>query len=190
MDLSTELELVENARRGLEGFSRIYEYYYPRVFNYCLHRTMSKEVAEDITGETFLAAVSQLYDFDTSKGIRFGAWLYRVAHNKIIDSRRRYKFIPVDIEKINLKDANSMNQEAVMRKFELQTQVTVVMADLKPRYQEILSYQYYGELTNPEIAALLDLKISQVNVLIHRSLQAFKKHYAKKFPQSEIFDLN
>ena len=85
-----ELDVEEAEALGAEpnAFSSFYEDALPRVYGYFLHRCGgSVPVAEDLTQETFLAAVSEL-----RKGRRVDApirWIYGIARHKLLDHYRR-----------------------------------------------------------------------------------------------------
>ena len=86
------MELMEQEAEGLgldaATFCAFYDDALPRVYGYFLHRTgRSPAVAEDLTQETFLAAVREL-----KKGRRPEApipWIYGIARHKLLDHYRR-----------------------------------------------------------------------------------------------------
>ena len=84
MDLNTEKQLVEQAKESLQAFDALYEHYLPKIYAYILNRVANKEVAEDVTSKTFIKAMTKIQSFDY-KGYTFGAWLYKIAQNNIID---------------------------------------------------------------------------------------------------------
>ncbi len=190
MTLQQEKKLVGDAQAGLEGFRQLYEWYYPKIFQFCLSRTLNKHLAEDLTAEVFLAAVAYLPKFDLRKDAGFGSWLYRVASNKIIDYWRQNRGVQINfpLELMELvKDDSQASAEENYAKYELKLQTAQVLKALKPRYQEALALRYQGGLDNAEAAAVLGLRVPQLTVLIHRAHEAFKREYLKMFPQTEIF---
>ncbi|MDQ7020649.1 MAG: sigma-70 family RNA polymerase sigma factor [Candidatus Dojkabacteria bacterium] len=81
--------MSKKQKKNIQYFDKIYDYYFYRILKFCVNKVSSSEIAEDITSRVFLSAVEKIIDFDTSKNIRFGSWLYRNANNKIIDYYRK-----------------------------------------------------------------------------------------------------
>ena len=59
-----------------------------RVYRYCLARLGNAAVAEDVTGTVFLRALQAIERYE-SRGAPFAAWLFRIAHNEVINHARR-----------------------------------------------------------------------------------------------------
>jgi RNA polymerase sigma-70 factor (ECF subfamily) len=92
------LALVHRAQRGdAEAFSQLYEQYFPRVYSYVLRHVSQPEVAQDLTSDVFLRAMEHL-DSYRFQDVPFASWLYRIAHNRVIDHYRRLpKQPPVEL---------------------------------------------------------------------------------------------
>ena len=88
--LQYEARIIEQAVQGdKQAFGQLYEIYAERIFRYLSFRTGSMEVAEDLLCEVFLKAWDALPRFGlTNKDHHFKAWLYKIAHNALIDHYR------------------------------------------------------------------------------------------------------
>ena len=188
MTLKEELELVKKAQENITGFDRLYAYYFPRIYTYCLNRVSSREVAEDITGQVFVSALESLMSFDIDKGNKFGTWLYRVTHNKIVDYFRKKKSILFSLLSNEPSSVHDYDEELDLS--DRQKETAEVLKTLKPRYQQIISLKFYSEFDNQEIADTVGIPKSNVALVLHRALKSFKKSFQKLYPESEIFDLN
>jgi RNA polymerase sigma-70 factor (ECF subfamily) len=188
MTLQEELTLVNEAKSNVQAFNRLYEYYFDKIYRYCLNRLGDRESSEDITSQVFLLAVEHIGKFDSSKEVRFGSWLYKVAQNKIIDYYRKNKKQVL----INFEEHEVVDEENVLEKAlhldSLQKNIRYILFQLKPSYQEVISLRFYSELSIGEIAEVLNLKPKQVSVILHRALKDFRKKYLKNYPGSEIFE--
>ena len=92
--------LVNRAQRGdRQAFSDIYACYSPKVYGYVLrHVGGDVEVAQDITSDVFLKAMEHLESY-RFRDVPFSSWLYRIAHNRVVDHyRRQPKMQPVALE--------------------------------------------------------------------------------------------
>ncbi|HEU0116576.1 MAG TPA: sigma-70 family RNA polymerase sigma factor, partial [Thermomicrobiales bacterium] len=79
--------LVERAQRGeREAFAALYDRYLPRVYGYCLRLLGSREAAEDANADVFMRALIALQGYRAGS---FRSWLFTIAHNVIVDHRRR-----------------------------------------------------------------------------------------------------
>jgi RNA polymerase sigma-70 factor (ECF subfamily) len=97
---SSASALVHRAQRGdHEAFSQLYAAYYPKVYAYVLrHVPGQEEVARDLTSDVFMRALEHLKSYRFQE-VPFTSWLYRIAHNRVIDHYRRLpKHQPVPIE--------------------------------------------------------------------------------------------
>ena len=83
------VQLIERAQTcDPETLSELYDFYAPLVYAYVYRRVGDPEVAEDLAGEVFVRVVMVVrggHTWHTS----FRAWLYRVAHNLVVDHYRR-----------------------------------------------------------------------------------------------------
>src|SRR3982074_3302380 len=75
------------------AFDELYARYSPRVFGYLFQRLHGDaEEAEDLTADVFTRIYEKIDDFHP-RGASFSAWVFRIAHNRLIDSvRRRPRF--------------------------------------------------------------------------------------------------
>lgn len=187
MTIEEELALVEAAKTNIQAFEKLYSYYFDRIYGYCLKRTGNVDISKDVTSHTFMQAVEHIGKFKTEKGIRFGAWLYRTAHNRIIDQGKRKSSKNEDLSDHEIGTEYNLDKEITL--ITVQGQIVDCMSNLNSRYQQIISLRFYSELEIPEIAAVMELKPKSVSVILHRALEKLKKEFRKKYPETEIFDL-
>ena len=76
------------ARLDDQAFAELYEHYYDRVVRYIAARTGSRDAVEEMAGDVFVRALESL-DTIQERGIPPGAWLFRVAHNQVVDHHRK-----------------------------------------------------------------------------------------------------
>src|SRR6185369_6271911 len=89
--IEDELELVGRSQRGdQDAFASLYDAYIDRIYRYIYFRVTENEVAEDITSHVFLKAWEKLDTYHPGQS-PFVGWLYRIAHNAIIDYYRTRK---------------------------------------------------------------------------------------------------
>lgn len=183
MDPKQEKELIEKAKKSLDAFDQLYEFYLPKIYGYLLNRTADKDLAEDITSQTFIKAMTKIKTYK-DQGKTFGAWLYGIAHNNLIDYFRKHKAGTIF-------DMNQLESESSAERSAEQSETKLVvlkaMSDLPEQYQEILSLRFFEELSNEEIAEIIGSKKENVALKVHRSLKALQKILKKQGEVNNLF---
>ena len=88
---SEERLLIEAAQKDPSRFAELYEQNFHRVYAYVSRRVRDRAETQDLTAHVFQQALANLNKFKW-RGAPFAAWLYRIAHNAVIDYRRRLFF--------------------------------------------------------------------------------------------------
>jgi RNA polymerase sigma-70 factor, ECF subfamily len=162
------MELVAEEAGALsadrDAFDGFYEDALPRVYGYFLHRCGgSVPVAEDLTQETFLAAVAEL-----RKGRRIEApirWIFGIARHKLLDHYRRQE--KVDLGEIAL-DENAR---------EARDRAVAALAEVAPSQRAALVLCYLDGFSAQEIASALGKSTAAVHSLLERGRASFKSAY-------------
>lgn len=76
------------ARKGSEAFGEVYEEYLNGVYRYLYARTTNTEDASDLTQQVFLKAFEGFPTY-RDQGHPISAWLFKIAHNTVVDFHRR-----------------------------------------------------------------------------------------------------
>lgn len=192
LELQQELALIERAKQSAQAFTQLYRIYLPRIYKYCLYRLPTVETAEDVVGNVFMKAVAKIHNFDTAQGYRWGAWLFKVAHNEVNDYyRSNSRQIKEDFDRIldNEIDPNSDGGEHQVKAEFRRRRTAFVLSQIKPRYQQIITLKFYSQLETAEISVIMQIKPKQVHLVLHRALKAFRKEFLQNFDETEIFDL-
>ncbi|MCA9385596.1 RNA polymerase sigma factor [Candidatus Dojkabacteria bacterium] len=182
MDVKREKLLIEQAKESLEAFDELYEYYFPKIYGYIFNRTRNRQLTEDVTSETFLKAMKKIDSF-VDKGYPFGPWLYRIAHNTLIDAFRKasYDRIPDSFD-----STSEYSTDGDILENEEQELIVQAVQQLPEQYQEILSLRYFQELENEEIAVILKTSSKNVALKMHRALKALKELLSNDYYKSRI----
>lgn len=146
-----EAALVTAARQDPAAFGRLYDHYVQPLYRYILSRTGSVAEAEDITAQTFLAALEALGRY-RHHGY-FSAWLFSIATNKMVGAfRKQRRDVPLDsLDQLSASADLLQQVSAGERSAALQQ----VIRSLPGNERELLSLRYVAELSFAEMAALL-----------------------------------
>lgn len=144
------------------------------VYGYLLRRCGSRTTAEDLTAETFLAAVDALRG-DRPPDLSV-AWLIRVARNKLVDHWRRRER---EERKLALLHAEP---DPVDDAWDVVLDVGIaqdVLATLVPQHRAALALRYFDDLPTAEVAGLLGRSEGATEVLLVRARTAFRNAYRR-----------
>ncbi len=132
----------------------LYEEYYDRIAHYVYVHIGNRAEAEDIAGEVFLKALQSLKLY-REQGIPMQGWLFRIAHNLMVDYLRKMdkrKTVPLD--SVELPDDNDPADTAEKNiEFE---RVTQAMKQLTTEQKEVISLRFFGGLTSKEVGDILN----------------------------------
>jgi RNA polymerase sigma-70 factor (ECF subfamily) len=170
----SDAALVTQALQGdAEAFGVLYDRYLHPLFRYIYYRVANYLEAEDLTELVFLKAWVALGTLDPDQ-INFRAWLYRIAHNAVIDHYRTRK-TEVSIERIgNLHHRGVSPEQGVQAKFEA-AYLAKAISQLSTDQQQVIACRFILGITHAETAEIMDLKEGHVRVLQHRALKKLKR---------------
>ena len=173
-----EQDLLQRARRLDESaLSAIFDAYYEPLYRYIYRHIGVSLTAEDLAAEVFRSLLEELRR-QRGPTTYLRAWMYRVAHNLIVDELRRNKHRdhePLDEDR---HAADPAVTEQVQKSIDHQmTQRALQQVTEKQR--AVLVLRYLQGLEIEEIAETLSISIGTVKALQHRGLQAMRRHLRK-----------
>jgi len=169
-----EARLVACAvKRDATAFGRLYESHLDRIYRYVYYRVGSESEAEDLTEQVFLKAWEAIDRYQL-RGAPFAAWLYRLAHNLVIDHYRgRHPNTPLD----DIAEAEEPGIDvlvSVENQLEAE-EVREALRKLHPEHQQLIVLRFIEGLSHAEVALLIGKSEGAARVIQHRALQALAK---------------
>ena len=155
--------------QGRSDFARVYDEHVWVVYGFLAYRLGNRDTAEDLTQTTFERALRAWARFDSRRGSE-RTWLLAIARNTLIDHLRRRegsRLVALDEE---LLPTIAAPQES----FSQSPELVDALAHLGDREREILALRYGGDLSGPEIAALLGLSLANVQQISSRALRKLR----------------
>jgi RNA polymerase sigma factor (sigma-70 family) len=168
-------------RRGVSdsAISILYQHHAPALLTYLVLHTPSREDAEDILVEVFLAALER-EQFNEIAQEHQRSWLWRVAHNKVVDYYRYTKgrqFLSLAEVAETAFDDEDLAPEQVSIRREDQTDLHTYIQHLPVSQQQVLRLRFVNDLRCTEIAALVGRSDGAVRMLLVRALNYLRKAY-------------
>lgn len=177
-DLATEeRDLIERVKSNKEAFLEIYDAHFQRIYNYAYYRTMNHNDAEEITSQTFLAALEKIQSFEY-RNIPVVAWLYKIASNALIDLYRKQGKIAELADDYIWADSENEPEQVVLGWSEKQ-QLIEQLNNLPPLQHQALILRYIQNLSYKEIAQIMDKTEGAVKQLLHRGLTCLRERMVR-----------
>lgn len=151
----------------------IYQQYADYVYKYPLSITGNKDIAEEITQETFYQAIKSINKFDGS--CRLGTWLCSIAKNQLATYRKKHPAMdPIE----NLTLTASSSEYDVLSNIEKTMLYKRIHLCSEP-YRELLCLRLFAELSYKEIGEILGKSENWARVSYYRAKEMLKKECEK-----------
>lgn len=168
-------ELIERASGGdFEAFGELYGIYLDRIYRYVFYQLREKMAAEDLTEEIFLKAWRAIGSYK-GKGQAFSSWLYRIAHNHVIDEfrSRRKQLVSLETE-MEIATAVAEPQQEMERKLAGQEMLRLISC-LPRKQQQVIILKFVEGLDNREIGQITGKSQGAIRISQMRALTALRQ---------------
>lgn len=169
-------ELVALSLNNSDFFGCLVERYESPLRRYCRRLVGRRDDEDDLLQDILLKCYLNLNDFD--QNLKFSSWIYRIAHNRLVDylrSSRHLEFYGEEAEKflVNLNSGDDSTKLAQTR--EAGELVEKTLEQLDPKSREILVLRYLEDKSYDEISDILKIAPGTVAARINRAKAKFKK---------------
>ena len=177
-------ETVARAKAGeRDAFASLYEMHYDRIYRYVAFKCGGSADAEDLAGEVFLKMLESIHQFEF-RGFPFSSWLYRIAHNVVMDHFRRKGRRPTvplaDAERV--ADAAHSDMEWRVHVSWTMNEVAGAMDSLTDLQREVVTLRFAGGLSIAETAKAVGRKENAVKALQHAGIKKLRAALAPPEP--------
>lgn len=162
-----------------QAVTHFYKEYSPRILRY-LKQKLQPEEATEVLNEVFLDAIDSLPTL--KKKANLSSWLYRIAHNKIVDIYRKRKLKTILLSQLPFLDlvASEFSEpEFIMEKNKIRDQIEYALYQQSEKYRQILFLFYEESRPVKEIALILNLSEKATESRLFRARQSFKEAYGR-----------
>lgn len=182
-----DADVVALALEGRDAAHRELIARYERpVFSLVFRMVRDRELAEDLTQDTFVKVLSHLDRYNAD--FKFSSWLFKIANNVAIDHLRRRQLDTVSMD----GSPHAMTADAVeasrfdiaddaesaldeMEARELGSVIERAIATLRPEYRSCIMLRHVEGRSYEEIATTLDLPLGTVKTYIHRARHELRR---------------
>jgi len=171
--VQNEESLVLRAQQhDQEAFAQLYEEYFDKIYRYVTLKIGDEMEAEDVTQQVFLNTLHSISSFKW-KGIPFSAWLFRIAHNQVVDYLRKKKHAVVPLDE-SLPSSDGNPQQVVERELDIE-RLLLATKKLTEAQREVISLRFTSELPIAEVAKIMGKSEGAVKALQHSAILALRK---------------
>jgi RNA polymerase sigma-70 factor (ECF subfamily) len=169
-----EESLVRRAQQyDQQAFAQLYEEHFDKIYRYVALRVGDKAEAEDITQQVFLKALRSIASFRW-KGTPFSAWLFRIAHNQVVDYlRQKTKQATVSIDEVQVS-VSSDPQLLMEQRLNIE-QLIAATKCLTEMQREVISLRFAGELPIAQVAKIMGKSEGAIKALQHSAIVALRR---------------
>jgi len=178
-------QLIEETRRGdVKAFQSLYEQYARKVLNFCYRLTGSRDMAEEVTQETFVSVFKNIAKL--KKTSRFEPWLFMIARNYVYQAFRKRKLKTVSADQtdeddrplVHLESEGGTPEEQFL-KGELKDVVFAIIQSLDLKYREVFVLAVLEGYPYSEVAEMVGRKVQSVKTDIHRARVKIREQLAE-----------
>lgn len=172
VERTKEQRLLQRVRQGdAEAFDSLYRANVQAVFRYIAFRVNDVQLAEDLTGDVFIRALKSMAEYQ-DQGKPFAAWLYRIAHARVVDyyrqQNRRPASVPIDDEPIPA----AQDMDATLLRRQAAKILREAIADLTADQQQVIILRFIEGQRIEMVAEQMGKNANAIKALQHRALHA------------------
>ena len=164
---------TDQERQGAAALADLFEEYYERIARYIAVRIGNQDDAEELAGDVFVRTTEHIGSLRW-RGVPVQAWLYRIAHNPVVDHLRRNsrrKTAPLD-EAIHVANSHDPTGE-VMHSLDKE-ELLEAMGLLTDAQRETIALRFFGGMTSAEAAVIMNRSDGAVRELQSSALKKLR----------------
>ncbi len=173
-DVLAEWDLVKRAQEYDEAaIEALYQTYYPKIYSYAFLQMGDVQAAEDLASDVMLKMIESINKY-RFRGLPFGAWVFRIARNRLIDlHRRRRRRGEVDLSE-TLSSGLASPQALAERALE-RGQLQVALKHLTDEQRQVIVLKFIQGFDNRSAGKIMDRSEGAIKSLQHRALGSLRR---------------
>jgi len=172
---SPEEALLKRAKALEQGaLAEIYERHIDSIYRYIYVRVRNEADAEDLTGQVFLKMIDALPGYRL-QGVPFSTWLYRIAHNLVVDRYRRSGRTPLELSE-HVPDAGPFSAPEVrLQTSEDRRQLADALGRLTDDQRQLIVLRFIENVEVAQIAKIMNKTRGAIHAMQHRALASLQR---------------
>lgn len=170
-------EDIQAARTDPNGFTVLYDRYFSDIFRFVHRRLEQRDLAADITQETFLKAMVALPRYQ-DRGLPFRAWLYRIALNEVRMHWRKRKEVVVDVSFVEFRGLSE--EIGLPVEDEDMQRLASALGRLDESKARLIDLRYMDGLSFAELGQVLGIGEDAAKMRTHRVLTQLRTYLSPR----------
>lgn len=174
-------KLAVKAVHDEQAFTELYEYFFPRVYQYLLKKTQDSHLADEIVESAFVRMYQHLSQYAPEKGA-FSTWLFRIAQN-VLNKHYGSKAVTMNAAWEETFDPAAPETETPEKQAlteERSRELRDAIMKLPQRQRRILEMTYWLEMKSADIAEQMGMAPSSVRVALKQARDKLREILAEK----------
>lgn len=168
-----ELQLIQEAKRGDgDALAGLYDAYVQRIYRYAALWLRDASEAEDLTEQVFMRMLESIASFQLGRA-PFSAWLFRIAHNLIVDYQRkqrsRARYVRMEGPLLRSDDPSELAIIEVQM-----AAVREAVKELPASQQQVIALRFGGQQSIAEVAQVMSRSEAAVKSLQYKAIQTLR----------------
>lgn len=177
MDPQQEEAAIRAAQADPQRFGPLYRAYFPTIFTFVHRRSNNRELAADLTQQTFLKALIALPKY-RSVGLPFRAWLYRIALNELRMHWRKRKEVVMDL---SYAEVNALREEVGLEEATEDLQrLARSLSRLPDDKARMIELRFIDGLSYEELGQVLGIGEDAAKMRVHRVLATLRQYLGSR----------
>jgi RNA polymerase sigma-70 factor (ECF subfamily) len=169
---NTERTLAQRvSKRDSKAFAELYNRYVDRIYKYIYYKSGRTDEAEDLTAQVFLKAWEAVTNYRW-EGYPFSTWLYRIAHNQVIDYYRTHRE-NFSLDTVITIESGSDPFDAAQLSL-TSVKIRSALRHLTLDQQRVITLRFLDGYSTKEVAAIMRKDADSVRALQYRALRALQ----------------
>jgi RNA polymerase sigma-70 factor (ECF subfamily) len=177
----TDVEIIESVKNGNQAdYAVLIDRYKNKAFTMLKRMLKNDFDAEEVLMDSFLKAYNNLNTFKFES--KFSTWFYRIVYNsaltKLSNAKRKIENEMSSVDDLHFLQS-SYNADALVKE-DLSILVKKIVNELPPKNAAVITMFYLEEMSTEEISEVLQISVSNVKVILHRSRNLLKEIIEKR----------
>jgi RNA polymerase sigma-70 factor, ECF subfamily len=182
IESSDELQLAQQARTDSDAFAELYQHHVRQVYRYHMVHVGNVKDAEDLTSQTFIAALENISSFRGAGS--FVAWIFGIAANKkAMFFRSNRPQIQLD-EALHIPSSKFAPDQLTSQRLKIAS-ITRALKQISPDRANAITLTFFGGLSNTEASRVMHKSEASIKMLVSRGLQDLRERTALKLEVEE-----
>ena len=173
-EVLAEWQLVQRAQKYEEAaVEALYNSYYPKIYSYAFLHMGDVQAAEDLASDVMLKMLESLHKY-SYRGLPFGAWVFRIARNRLIDMHRRRKRRG-EVELSDTLVSVLASPQALAERALERGQLQLALKYLTDEQRQVIVLKFIEGFDNRSIGGVMGRSEGAIKSLQHRALGALRR---------------